>query len=70
VCGIFRGYINKSPHITKKSLVISIMEVFSNILREDIKRTSNCYWSRLVEAVANEGDFNCLMENLYLNKKV
>jgi hypothetical protein len=45
-CGVSRRGINRSSH-KKQSLITTIMEVFSNIPREDLKRACSRFWSRL-----------------------
>jgi hypothetical protein len=41
----------------KQSLFTTIMEVFSNIPREDLKRACSPFLSRLEEVFAAKGDF-------------
>jgi len=56
MCGISRRGINRSSH-KKQSLITTIMEVFSNILREYLKRVCSCFRPRLDEVVAAKCDF-------------
>jgi hypothetical protein len=55
-CGISRKGINRSSY-KKQSLITSIMEVFSNIPREDLKRACSSFRPRLEEVVAAKCDF-------------
>jgi hypothetical protein len=57
-CGVSRRSINRSSH-KKQSLITTIMEVFSNIPREDLKRACIPFLSRLEEVLAAKGDFIC-----------
>jgi hypothetical protein len=57
-CGISRRGINRSSH-RKQSLITTIMEVFSNIHREDLKRACSRFRPRLEEVVAAKCDFIC-----------
>ena len=57
VWGVSERDVNRSPHNTKQSLITSIMEVFSNMSREDVKKACSRFLSRLEEVVAAEGDF-------------
>jgi hypothetical protein len=60
-CGVSRRGINRSSH--KKAVPdyhqSTIMEVFSNIPREDLKRACSPFLSRLEEVFAAKGDFIC-----------
>ncbi len=56
-CGVSRRCINRSSHIKKQSLIITIIEVFSNIPREATKRACSPFMSRLEKAFAAKGDF-------------
>jgi hypothetical protein len=56
-CGVSRRGINRSSHIKKTVLITTIMEVFSNIPREDLKRACSPFRSRLEKVVAAKGDF-------------
>jgi hypothetical protein len=55
-CGVSRRGINRSSH-KKQPLITTIMEVFSNISREDLKRACSPFLSRLEEVFAAKGDF-------------
>jgi hypothetical protein len=55
-CGIPRRGINRSSH-KKQSLITTIMEVFSNIPREDLNRACSRFWPRLEEVVVAKCDF-------------
>jgi hypothetical protein len=55
-CGVSRRGINRSSH-KKPSLITTIMEVFSNMPREAIKRACSPFRSRLEKVVAAKGDF-------------
>jgi hypothetical protein len=55
-CGVSRRGINRSSH-KKQSLINTIMEVFSNIPRKDLKRACSPFLSRLDEVFAAKGDF-------------
>jgi hypothetical protein len=55
-CGVSRRGINRSSH-KKRSLITTIMEVFSNIPREAAKRACNRFRSRLEKVVAAKGNF-------------
>jgi hypothetical protein len=57
-CGISRRGINRSSP-KKQSLITTIMEVFSNIPREDLKRACSRFRPRLEEVVAAKCDFIC-----------
>jgi hypothetical protein len=52
----YPGEIFTDP-LTKKSLITTIMEVFSIIPREAIKRACSPFRSRLEKVVAAKGDF-------------
>jgi hypothetical protein len=56
--GVSRRGINRSSH-KKQSLITTIIEVFSNIPREDLKRACSRFQSRLEEVVAAKCDFIC-----------
>jgi hypothetical protein len=56
-CGVSRGGINRSSHKNKQSVITTIMEVFSNIPGEDLKRACSRFQSRLEEVVAAKCDF-------------
>jgi hypothetical protein len=54
----YLGEVLTDP-LTKKtqSLITTIMEVFSNISREDLKRACSPFLSRLEVVFADKGDF-------------
>jgi hypothetical protein len=54
--GVSRRGINRSSH-KKQSLITTIMEDFSNIPREDLKRACSPFLSRLEEVFVIKGDF-------------
>jgi hypothetical protein len=54
-CGVSRRGINRSSK--KTSLITTVMEVFSNIPREDLKRAYSLFLSRLEEVFAAKGEF-------------
>jgi hypothetical protein len=58
-CGVSRRGINRSSHKKKQSLITTIMEVFSNIPRKDLKRACSPFLSRLEKVFAAKGDFIC-----------
>jgi hypothetical protein len=51
-----RRGINRSSH-KKQSLITTIMEVFSNILREYLKSVCSCFRPRLEEVNAAQCNF-------------
>jgi hypothetical protein len=51
------GEVLTDPLTKKQSLITTIMEVFSNIPREDLKRACSPVRSRLQKVVAAKGDF-------------
>jgi hypothetical protein len=53
----YLGEALTDPLTKKQSLISTIMEVFSNILREDLKRACSLFLSRLEEVFAAKGDF-------------
>jgi hypothetical protein len=55
-CGVSRRGINRSSH-KRNSPWSTIMEVFSNIPREDLKRACSPFLSRLEKVFAAKGDF-------------
>jgi hypothetical protein len=55
----YLGEVLTDPLTKKQSLITTIMEVFSNIPREAIKRACSHFLSRLVKIVAAKGDFIC-----------
>jgi hypothetical protein len=57
-CGVIRRGINRSSH-RKKSLITTIMEVFSHIPRHAAKRAFSCFRSRLEKVVSAKGEFIC-----------
>jgi hypothetical protein len=57
-CGVSRRGINRSSH-KKHSLITTIMELFSNIPREGLKRAYSPFLSRLEKVFAAKGDFIC-----------
>ncbi len=56
-CGVSRRGINRPSHKKKQFLITTIMEIFSNILREAIKRVCSPFRSRVEKVVAAKGDF-------------
>jgi hypothetical protein len=57
VCGVFQKDIDKSPHNIKLSLIISVMEIFRNFSRDNVKKASRQLQLRLMEVVTAECDF-------------
>jgi hypothetical protein len=55
----YLGEVLADPFTEKQSLITTIMEVFSNIPREDLKRACSHFLSRLEEVVDAKGDFIC-----------
>jgi hypothetical protein len=53
----YLGEVLTDPLTKKQSLITTIMEVFSNIPREDLKRACSPFLSRLEEVFAVKGDF-------------
>ena len=51
--------VNRSSQNMKQSLVNTILEVFTNILREDIIWDCTRFMSHLEEFVVADGDFIC-----------
>jgi hypothetical protein len=51
------GELLTDPLTKKQSLITTIMEVLSNILREATKRACSPFRSRLDKVVAAKGDF-------------
>ena len=49
--------VNRAPHNTKTSLMAYIMEVFTILLREDIRRACSRFRSWLEEVVIADEDF-------------
>jgi hypothetical protein len=68
VCGVSDRYNKSSKQNTKQSLINSIMEVFSNFCRNDVKRDCSQFWLSLRKVVAAVADFICLIPRLFLNK--
>ena len=58
-CGVSIGEVLTDPLTKKQSLITTIMEVFSNIPREDLKRACSPFLSRLEKVFAAKGDFMC-----------
>jgi hypothetical protein len=56
-CGVSRSCNNRSSHKKKLSLITTIMEVLSNILKEAIKRAFSPFRSRLEKVGAAKGEF-------------
>jgi hypothetical protein len=54
---VSRRGINRSSHKKNQSLITTIMEVFSNIPREDLKRACCHFLFRLEEVIGTKGDF-------------
>jgi hypothetical protein len=67
-CAVSRGDINRSSK-KKQSLITTIMEVFSNILREAAKRGCQWFWPRLDEVIGTKGDFIRLKQSQYPTKQ-
>jgi hypothetical protein len=59
VWGVTERDVNRSPHNTKQSLITSIMKVFADLSREDVRRACSRFRSRLEEVVEARGDFIC-----------
>jgi hypothetical protein len=57
VCAVFQKDINEPPHKILQSLIISIMEVFSNFSKDYVKRACSHFRWRLKEFVAAEWYF-------------
>jgi hypothetical protein len=55
----YLGEVLTDPLTKKQSLITTIMEVFSNIPREDLKRACSPFLSRLEKVFAAKGDFIC-----------
>jgi hypothetical protein len=55
----YLGEVLTDPLTKKQSLITAIMEVFSNIPREDLKRACSPFLSRLGKVVAAKGYFIC-----------
>jgi hypothetical protein len=53
----YLGEILTDPLTKKQSLITTIMEVFSNIPMEDLKKAYSRFWPRLEEVVAAKCDF-------------
>jgi hypothetical protein len=54
---VFEGDVNKSSKKIKQPLINCIMEIFSNISRDNAKRVCSQIWLRLEEFVAAVCDF-------------
>jgi hypothetical protein len=57
VWGMTERDVNRSPHNTKQSLITSIMKVFADLSREDVRRACSRFRSRLEEVIEARGDF-------------
>jgi hypothetical protein len=55
----YLGEVLTDPLTKKQSLITTIMDVFSNIPREDLKRACSPFLSRLEKVFAAKGDFIC-----------
>jgi hypothetical protein len=55
----YLGEVLTDPLTKKQSLITTIMEVFSNIPKEDLKRACSPFLSRLEKVFADKGDFIC-----------
>jgi hypothetical protein len=53
----YLGEVLTDPLTKKQSLITTIMEVFSNITREAVKRACSCFLSRLEKVVVSKDDF-------------
>jgi hypothetical protein len=53
----YLGEVLTDPLQKKQSLITTIMEVFSNIPREDLKRACSCFRPRLEKVVSAKCDF-------------
>jgi hypothetical protein len=68
-CGVSRRGINRSSHKKYQSLITTIMGVFSNIPREDLKRACSRFLFRLEEVIGTKGDFIRLKQSQYPTKQ-
>jgi hypothetical protein len=55
----YLGEVLTDPLTKKQSLITTIMEVFSNISKEDLKRACSRFQSRLEEVVDAKDHFIC-----------
>jgi hypothetical protein len=55
----YLGEVITDPLTKKQSLITTIMEVLSNIPREDLRRACSHFRPRLEEVFAAKGDFIC-----------
>jgi hypothetical protein len=53
----YLGEVLTDPLPKNQSLITTIMEVFSNIPREDLKRACSHFLFRLEEVIGTNGDF-------------
>ena len=57
VWGVAEWDVNNAPHNTKESLITKIMEVFGNMLREEVTLDCNRFHGRLEKVMTANGDF-------------
>ena len=69
MCGVRSRDINSSQSNTKQSLITSVMEAFSNIAREVVKRGYSQFKLRLGEALGAQNDLTRETERIYPNKQ-
>jgi hypothetical protein len=53
----YLGEVLTDPLTKNKSLITTILEVFSNIPREDLKRACSHFLFRLEEVIGTKGNF-------------
>ncbi len=61
----YLGEVLTDPLTKNQSLITTIMEVFSNILREDLKRASSHFLFRQEKFIGIKGDFIRLKQSEY-----
>jgi hypothetical protein len=61
----YLGEVLTDPLTKNQSLITTIMEVFSNIPREDLKRACSHFLFRLEEAMGTKGDFIRFKQSQY-----
>ena len=57
VWGVTKQDVNKAPHNTKESLITKIMEMFSNLSREEVALACNRFQGCLEKIIEANGDF-------------